>query len=171
MDPCHPTPAGHRAIAEILLSCTIDAGLLPLPGSRAEQHDALKRVFAEPMQATDGYRLDLFVERRAQLHENRGMTDDEIRSAVWRFDDGSALGAARAGHHAVLFHQYQAAMKWYDLALKRGAPRAALQVNRGLVFQHLHDLASARAALDEAVALLPEDVLVAQHRTVLGDAH
>ena len=59
-------------------------------------------------------------------------------------------------------------MKWYDLALKRGAPRAALQVNRGLVFQHLHDLSSARAALDEAAELLPGDVLVSQHRTVLG---
>jgi tetratricopeptide (TPR) repeat protein len=96
------------------------------------------------------------------------MTDEEIRKAVWSFDDGTPLGAARAGHHAVLFHQYQAALQWYDLALKRGGPRGPVQVSRGLVQQHLHDIGAARAALDEAVRLLPDDRIVAQHRLVLG---
>jgi tetratricopeptide (TPR) repeat protein len=168
MDPCHPTPRGHRVLAEILLRCTIDAGLLPLPGTREEQSHALERILRGPAAAEDGLRLDFFMERRAQLHENRGMTDAEIRDAVWSFDDGSAPGAARAGHHAVLFHQYRAAMKWYEIALKRGGDTGPLKVSQGLVHQHLHDLDAARAALDEAVALLPEDRLVWQHRAVLG---
>ena len=41
-------------------------------------------------------------------------------------------------------------------------------VSQGLVHQHLQDLDAARTALDEAVALLPEDRLVWQHRAVLG---
>ena len=168
MDPCHPTPEGHRVLAEILLRCTIDAGLLPLPGTREEQSHALERILRGPAASEEGLRLDFFMERRAQLHENRGMTDEEIQAAVWGFDDGSAPGAARAGHHAVLFQQYRAAMKWYELALKRGGDRGPILVSQGLVHQHLHDLEAARAALDEAAVLLPEDRLVWQHRAVLG---
>jgi lysophospholipase L1-like esterase len=167
-DPCHPTPEGHRALAEILLRCTIEAGLLPLPGTRAEQLAALERVTSQPLEAAGHLRLDHFVERRAQLHDNRGMTQAEITRAITGFDDGSAVGAARAGHHAVLFGLYPAALQWYDLALKRGGARGPLQLSRGLVLQHTHDLEAARAALDEAVSLMPGDSSVWQHRAVLG---
>ena len=169
-DPCHPTPAGHRALGEILLRCTVESGLLPLPGNREQQLAALERVFAVPIDQGDPLRLDHFIERRAQLHTNRGMTDEEVGAAVWAFDDSTPQGAARAGHHAYLFHRYDAALLWYDLALKRGGERGPLQVSRGLVHQNLHDIQAARAALDEARLLLPDDPVVAQHRLVLGDA-
>ncbi len=168
MDPCHPTPRGHRALGEILLRCTLEAGLLPLPGTREEQLAALKRVAQSPLDDGGGLRLDYFIEQRAQLQENRGMSEDEIRKAVWSFDDGTPLGAARAGHHAFLFHRPGAALQWYDLALTRGGERGPLQVSRGLVQQHLHDIVAARAALDEAKRLLPTDPIVRQHRAVLG---
>jgi hypothetical protein len=68
-----------------------------------------------------------------------------------------------------LFRLYQGALAWYDLAESRGGPSAGLWVSRGLVQQHLHDIQSARRALDAALQLEPNDMEIRQFRAVLGD--
>ena len=161
IDPCHPNPLGHQRLAEILLRCTVEQGLIP--GLAVSDLPS-----AYPLAGTDRFRLDQFTERRAQLEANRGMSQDEINSTIRAFDDGSALGATLAGHHATLFGLYSGALAWYDLALERGGPEAVLQLNRGLILQRLHKLNAARRALDVAAKGMPEDTAVKQFRAVLG---
>ncbi len=171
MDPCHPTPLGHRALAEILLECTLEAGLLPMIGDNADLLEKLRRIQTEvPLTGADVFRLDHFTDRRAQLHENRAMTESEMLRVIREFDDGTAEGAARAGHHAVLFHRPKAALGWYEHSLERGGSQGALSLSRGLVLTTLGDIVGARQALDLAVAALPADVEIRQHRQVLGGA-
>jgi len=168
IDPCHPNATGHRRIAEILLACTVEQGLVP----RLSKTDKrMPEVFRSiPLEGTDALRLDHFTERRAQLHENRAMTSAEITATIRSFDDGTPQGAAVAGHHATLFNLPRGALAWYDLALERGGSVGPIQVSRGLTLQRLHDMNGARAALDIAVANLPEDVEIRQFRAVLGDS-
>jgi hypothetical protein len=169
MDPCHPTPRGHRAIAEIMLGCVLENGLLPMLGDNAAVLARVKAAVSNvPLAGVEAFRLDHFTERRAQLHENRAMTTTEVGRAIREFDDGTAEGAALAGHHAVLFHRPRAALTWYAQAGERGGPTGPLMLSRGLVFTTLGDVLAARAALDAAGQHLPEDVELRQHRQVLG---
>lgn len=163
-DPCHPNPLGHRRIAEILVRCTLEQGLLTGDAQAVE-----RSIATTPLAGTDPTRLDHYTVRRAQLHENRAMNAAEIDAAIRAFDDGTAEGAAAAGHQAVLFRLYQGALAWYDLAESRGGSSAGLWVSRGLVQQHLHDIQSARRALDAALQLEPNDTEIRQFRAVLGD--
>ena len=163
-DPCHPNPLGHRRIAEILVRCTLEQGLLN--GSSASFNDILQST---PLRGTDPMRLDHYTQRRAQLQENRAMTEAEITEAIRSTDDGTAAGAAMAGHQAMLFGLYRGALAWYDLAESRGGESAGLWTSRGLVLQHLHDMEGARSALDKARKLAPADVEIRQFRDVLGD--
>ena len=165
-DPCHPNPLGHRRIAEIFVRCVAQHGLLD--GLNASEEDISRVLSQLPLEGENVFRLDHFVERRAQLHENRGMTQAEIDQTIRSFDDGTAKGAAIAGHHATLFKLHRGALAWYDLSLSRGGDRGSLQVSRALTFRRLHDLAQARLALSEAAALLPDDVEVTHFRGVLA---
>jgi len=163
-DPCHPNPTGHRRIAEILVRCTVEQGLLPVSG------ESLGPVLTSmPITGFDRQRLDHFTERRAQLKENRGMSEAEIEAAIRSKDDGTPTGAAVAGHHASLFGLHRGALAWYDLAVSRGEMTAGIAVSRGLTMLHLHDIAGARQALDQALMLEPSDLEIRQHRAVLGD--
>ena len=163
-DPCHPNPLGHRRIAEILVRCTLENGLMPGDARAVEQ-----AIATTPLEGVDPTRLDHYTVRRAQLHENRAMSAAEIDAAIRAMDDGTVEGAAAAGHQAVLFRLYQGALAWYDLAESRGGPTAGLWVSRGLARQHLHDMEGARQALDAAVELAPNDAEIRQFRAVLGD--
>ena len=165
-DPCHPNALGHRRIAEILVGCMIEQSLLPgLEGKAAE----FRRLLAEtPLAGADGFRLDHFTERRAQLHENRAMTEEEVIRTIRAFDDGTALGAATAGHHATLFKLHEGALAWYELAEARGGPVGSLALSRALTLQRLHDLEGARGALRVARDALPGDVEVEQFLRTLG---
>lgn len=163
-DPCHPNPLGHRRIAEILVRCTLEQGLIKLDGSKLD--DVLRSL---PLDGADPMRLDHYSVRRAQLEENRAMSEAEINSAIRSQDDGTPVGAATAGHQAVLFGLYRGAMAWYDLAESRGEESAGLWLSKGLVLQHLHDIDGAREAMDNAAFLAPDDVEVHQFRAVLGD--
>lgn len=165
-DPCHPNPLGHRRLAEIFVRCLATEGLLPGLSVSVEELDALYREI--PLKGVSVFRLDHFTDRRAQLHENRAMSQPEIDAAIRSFDDGSAEGAALAGHHAALFDLHRGALAWYDLALERGGEKADLELSRGLILQRLHDLDGARRALDMAVSGLPDDVGAVQFRAVLG---
>ena len=169
-DPCHPNPLGHRRLAEIFVRCLVNEGLIP--GLEVTPERLEQVLAALPLEGEDPYRLDHFTERRAQLHDNRAMSQAEVEQTIRSFDDGTPAGAALAGHHATLFKLHRGALAWYDLALSRGGERPALQVSRGLTLKRLHDLEGARMALDEAVAGLPGDVEVAATRRVLGgEAH
>ena len=130
IDPCHPNPLGHQRIAEILLRCSVEHQLIP----GVALDDIPARM---PLAGVDPYRLDHFTERRAQLEANRGMSQAEIERVIRSFDDGTPLGAARAGHHATLFGLYRGALAWYALSMKRGGPRPVLELNRGLLLQRL----------------------------------
>ena len=166
IDPCHPNATGHRRIAEILLACTVEHSLVSRLGEPGRRLDEL--LASTPLEGSDSFRLDHFTERRAQLHENRAMTTEEITATIRSFDDGTPEGAAIAGHHATLFNLPKGALAWYDLALERGGSVGALQVSRGLTLQRLHDVHGARDALDIAQAHLPNDIEVRQFRAVLG---
>jgi tetratricopeptide (TPR) repeat protein len=161
IDPCHPNPMGHKRLAEILVRCTVEQGLIP---------GLTVRDLPPPMAlaGADPFRLDHFTERRAQLEANRGMSQEEIEQTIRAFDDGTALGATMAGHHAGLFGLYAGALAWYDLAIGRDGPVASLELNRGLVLQRLHKIEQAREALGRAEQGLPGDVDVRQIRQVLG---
>jgi hypothetical protein len=159
-DPCHPNPLGHRRIAEIFVRCLAREGLID--GLQASDEDISAVMSLLPLQGDDPFRLDHFTERRAQLHENRGMTPSEIETTIRSFDDGSPEGAARAGHHATLFNLHRGALAWYDLALTRGGHRSALQVSRGLTFQRLHDVEQAINAFTEAAVSVPDDPEIQQ---------
>ena len=161
IDPCHPNPLGHQRLAEILLRCSVENNLIP--GVTVD--DLPPRL---PLAGTDPFRLDQFTDRRAQLEANRGMSQAEIDRVIRAFDDGTALGAAYAGHHATLFGLYRGALAWYDLAIQRDGPLPVLELNRGLILQRLHDVSGARRALDVAVSAMPNDVSVRQFRMVLG---
>jgi hypothetical protein len=166
IDPCHPNATGHRRIAEILLACTVEHNLVPRLGVSSGQMDQL--LASIPIKGRNVLRLDHFTERRAQLHENRAMTPEEVTATIRSFDDGTPEGAAIAGHHATLFNLPKGALAWYDLALERGADVGSIQVSRGLTLQRLHDVRGARAALDIAQTHLPNDIEVRQFRAVLG---
>ena len=97
------------------------------------------------------------------------MSAAEVTAAIRSADDGTAIGAATAGHQAVLFDLHKGALAWYDLAESRGGASAGLWTSRGLVLQHLHDMVGARRALDEAQRIDPADVEIRQFRDVLGD--
>ena len=59
MDPCHPTPKGHRALAEILLACTLESGLLPQLGDNQALLARLNSVVGHiPLAGSMPYRLD-----------------------------------------------------------------------------------------------------------------
>ena len=165
-DPCHPNPLGHRRIAEIFVDCMIAEELLPGLSGKAEAFERLKS--SVPLAGGDPFRLDHFTERRAQLHENRAMTQEEITTTIRRFDDGSAEGAALAGHHATLFKLHDGALAWYALAAERGGPEGSLAVSRALTLQRLHDINGARAALKVAEKALPDDVEIRHFRRALG---
>jgi lysophospholipase L1-like esterase len=165
-DPCHPNPVGHRRIAEILVDCMIQQELLPGLSGKSEAFAKLKASI--PLQGEDPFRLDHFTERRAQLQENRAMTDEEITTAIRRFDDGTAQGAALAGHHATLFKLHKGALAWYALAEERGGPNTGIAVSRALTLQRLHDIEGARRALRFAAETDPEDVEVQQLLRALG---
>jgi len=165
-DPCHPNPLGHRRIAEIFVECMIAEDLIPGLSGKAEAFSKIKA--AVPLAGADPFRLDHFTERRAQLHENRAMTEEEITTTIRRFDDGSAEGAALAGHHATLFKLHKGALAWYALAAERGGPAGELAVSRALTLQRLHDIQGARESLRSAAQLLPDDVEVRQFLDVLG---
>ena len=165
-DPCHPNPLGHRRIAEIMVECMIAEELIPGLSGKAEAFAKIKA--ATPLAGVDPFRLDHFTERRAQLHENRAMTEEEITTTIRRFDDGSAEGAALAGHHATLFKLHKGALAWYALAVERGGPAGQLAVSRALTLQRLHDMDGARESLRVAAQLLPDDVEVRQFLDVLG---
>jgi len=167
-DPCHPNPLGHRRIAEIFVRCMAKEGLLP--GLDVSDQDISEVMAQLPLDGENPFRLDHFTQRRAQLHENRAMTSSEIEQTIRSFDDGTAAGAAIAGHHATLFKLYRGALAWYDLSLERGGDRASLQVSRGLTFQRLHDSAAAVAAFAEAALELPGDREVRQFQSVLAPA-
>ena len=96
------------------------------------------------------------------------MTEEEITTTIRRFDDGSAEGAALAGHHATLFKLHKGALAWYALAVERGGPAGQLAVSRALTLQRLHDMDGARESLRVAAQLLPDDVEVRQFLDVLG---
>ncbi len=166
MDPCHPNPLGHRRIAELFVRCIAREGLIA--GFDATNSEISEVMAALPLEGEDPFRLDHFTDRRAQLHENRGMTVSEIEQTIRRFDDGTAEGAAIAGHHATLFKLHRGALAWYDLALERGGERGSLQVSRGLTLQRLHDYENSLAALSEAASIFPEDKEIAQFVHVLG---
>jgi lysophospholipase L1-like esterase len=161
IDPCHPNSLGHKRLAEILLRCTVEQGLIP--GLTVTDLPAPLSLAGE-----DPFRLDHFTERRAQLEANRGMSQDEVEQTIRDFDDGTALGATLAGHHATLFGLYSGALAWYDLALSREGPAPVLHLNRGLILQRLHKIDAARGALERAVEGLPEDLDIQQFRRVLG---
>jgi len=161
IDPCHPNPLGHQRMAEILLRCTVEQELIP--GLSVD--DLPDRL---PLAGVDQYRLDQFTERRAQLEANRAMSQQEVDRTIRTFDDGSPLGATLAGHHAALFGLHGGALAWYDLAISRGGPTPALELNRGLILQRMHDVSGARSALDKALAAMPDDVAIRQFRSVLG---
>ena len=163
-DPCHPNPLGHRRIAEILIRCTLEQGLINADGSRLD--DVLKSL---PLEGGDPMRLDHYAVRRAQLEENRAMSESEINTAIRSQDDGTPIGAATAGHQAVLFGLYRGALAWYDLAESRGEESAGLWLSKGLVLQHLHDINGAREAIDNAAVMAPDDLEIHQFRAVLGD--
>jgi hypothetical protein len=163
-DPCHPNPLGHRRIAEILVRCTLDQGLINADGSTLDE--VLKSL---PLEGADPMRLDHYAVRRAQLEENRAMSESEINAAIRSQDDGTPAGAATAGHQAVLFGLYRGALAWYDLAESRGEESAGLWLSKGLVLQHLHDISGAREAIDQAAILAPADPEIHQFRAVLGD--
>ena len=165
-DPCHPNPLGHRRIAEIFVECLIAEELLPGLRGKADAFARLKSAI--PLKGSDPYRLDHFTDRRAQLHENRAMTEQEITTTIRRFDDGSAEGAALAGHHATLFKLHEGALAWYALAEQRGGAAAPLAVSRGITLQRLHDMDGARQALRMAAEALPDDVEIRQFLDVLG---
>jgi lysophospholipase L1-like esterase len=167
IDPCHPNATGHRRIAEILLACTVEHKLVPRLGESAVNMDQILESI--PLEGVEVLRLDHFTERRAQLHENRAMTQEEITATIRSFDDGTPEGAAIAGHHATLFNLPKGALAWYDLALERGGSVGPIQVSRGLTLQRLHDVQGARTALDAALARLSNDVEVQHFRAVLGD--
>lgn len=168
LDPCHPTPKGHRALAEILLNCTLSQGLLPSIGDNQAALQRLRALMTQvPLKGKDIFRLDHFTERRAQLHENRAMTDAEVLRVIRSFDDGTAAGAARSGHHAMLFHRPKAALTWYGRAVERGGALGALHLSRGLVLTTLGDIAGAQEAFRRATVLLPNDTETRQHLTVL----
>jgi len=141
-----------------------------LPGLDVSDEDISEVMARLPLDGENPFRLDHFTQRRAQLHENRAMTSSEVEQTIRRFDDGTAAGAATAGHHATLFKLYRGALAWYDLSLERGGDRASLQVSRGLTFQRLHDGAAAVAAFAEAAAGLPGDKEVRQFQSVLAPA-
>ena len=164
-DPCHPNPLGHRRIAEIFVECMIAEELLPGLSGKAEAFSKIKA--AVPLVGPDPFRLDHFTERRAQLHENRAMTEEEITTTIRGFDDGSAEGAALAGHHATLFKLHKGALAWYALAVERGGPAGQLAVSRALTLQRLHDIQGARESLRSAAQLLPDDVEIRQFLDVL----
>jgi lysophospholipase L1-like esterase len=161
IDPCHPNSLGHKRLAEILLRCTVEQGLIP--GLTVTDLPVPLSLAGE-----DPFRLDHFTERRAQLEANRGMSQDEVEQTIRDFDDGTALGATLAGHHATLFGLYSGALAWYDLALSREGPAPVLHLNRGLILQRLHKIDAARGALERAVEGLPEDLDIQQFRRVLG---
>ncbi len=166
-DPCHPNAVGHRRLAEILVACTMEHGLIEGLSQDVEVLNAVTRTI--PLAGTNPFRLDHFTGRRSQLEDNRGMTEIEIETTIRSFDDGTPQGAAIAGHQAVLFGLYRGALAWYDLALSRGGDRSALFVSRGLTLQHLHDIQSARTALDLAQQDEPDDTDIQQFRAVLSD--
>jgi lysophospholipase L1-like esterase len=166
-DPCHPNPLGHRRLAEILLACTMEEGLLDGLSGDVERLSAVMAM--NPLVGGDPLRLDHFTSRRAQLQENRGMTEAEVETTIRAHDDGTPQGAAIAGHQAVLFGLYRGALAWYDLAMTRGGDPTALSVSRALTLQHLHDIQNARGALDSALRGAPGDTEIRQFRAVLGD--
>jgi len=166
IDPCHPNPLGHRRLAEIFVRCIVEHKLIDGLSPSEIELDAMFN--ATPLAGENPYRLDHFTERRAQLHDNRAMSDDEIAQTIRAFDDGSAEGAAQAGHHAVLFELHRGALAWYDLSIRRGGDLGALQLSRGLTLQRLNQLNQAREALSEAVSIMGGDVDATQAAMVLG---
>jgi hypothetical protein len=161
IDPCHPNSLGHKRLAEILVRCTVEQGLIP--GLTVNDLPTTWSLAGE-----DPFRLDHFTERRAQLEANRGMSEEEVERTIRAFDDGTALGATLAGHHATLFGLYPGALAWYDLALSREGPAPVLHLNRGLILQRLHKIELAREALKLAAEGLPTDLDVRQFQRVLG---
>jgi hypothetical protein len=151
-----------------LLNCTLSQNLLPSIGDNQAALLRLRALMTQvPLKGKDIFRLDHFTERRAQLHENRAMTDAEVLRVIRSFDDGTAAGAALSGHHAMLFHRPKAALTWYERAVERGGAVGALDLSRGLVLTTLGDIAGAQEAFRQATVLLPNDTEARQHLTVL----
>ena len=161
-DPCHPNPLGHRRIAEIIVECMIAEVGSGLSGKAGVRQDQGRNTALED----DPFRLDHFTERRAQLHENRTMTEEEITTTIRRFDDGSAEGAALAGHHATLFKLHR--VHWPGMrspwsVVSRRTTRRESCADAST----MHDMDGARESLGVAAAL-PDDVEVRWFLDVLG---
>jgi hypothetical protein len=106
-DACHPTAAGHTLIAQTLLRCIEEQGLLPVTG-------AAGRPIPPP---PDPLALD-------------GRSDPRLERDPAQSDDGSWEGALRAGHQALLHMRPAEAVRWVDTAAARGAPERTVLRSR-----------------------------------------
>jgi tetratricopeptide (TPR) repeat protein len=137
VDACHPSPSGHRHLAELLASCASEAGLLPDLASpdRDPRAESLPR---------DPWRLDHFAERRDALPAPEGQPDP-------------AAAAALRGHLAYADRQFDAAFEAYAQALEQGAPSAPLLLSQALVRWNQGEMDAVDGLLERARAAAPED--------------
>ncbi len=154
LDACHPNAKGHRLLAQILLRCMVQQGLLPLPGDADEQGRRLEQVFQEtPLEDAHPWRLDHWT-----TPLNRDIIEHGPDGRRHIVHDGTALGATVAGHHAYVAEHYDLALALYEQALALGAPRGPLMLDRALTLLRQGKWEEAGAALEESARTLPDDL-------------
>ncbi len=144
-DSCHANQQGHEIIGLSMARCA----LLAL----GEDPSALRGVEPGSLTGGDAWRIDDFT----------GRWDLQLPP-----DSGGAQDAATAGHLAFARQQPAQARDAYLLALERGAPRGAMEMNLGIVALYQGDLQAARSHLDQAAQLLADDPVPGLIRATLG---
>ncbi len=137
VDACHPSPSGHRHLADLLGQCAADAGLLP----------ELAATEGEPRPVPlprDPWRLDHFTERQDTLP----LADDE---------PDPAAAAALRGHLAFNRRQFDEAFDAYAQALELGAPSAPLLLSQALARWNQGAMPEVQELMERAQAAAPED--------------